>query len=73
MTHKSLQFDKCKGEQFHGTGLLGCYRPITSLLKFYFYGKLSRYHDNQVMFCENTATLAAICQRFFTGKNYKHW
>ena len=73
MAQKSLQSDKCEGEQFNGVGLLGWYSPTMSLLKFHFYGKLSWYHDNQVIFRENTATLAAICQRFVTGENDKHW
>lgn len=73
MAHKSLKSDKCEREQFHGVGLQGWYSTTMSLLKFHFYRKLSWYHDNSVIFGENTASLAAICQRFVTGENDKHW
>jgi len=71
--HKSLQSDKCEGKQSPGVDLLGWYSPTMSLLTFHIYGKLSWYHDSQVIFCENTATLVAICQRFLTGENNKYW
>lgn len=65
--------DKHEGEKFHGEGLLGWYSPTISLLKLPFYGKLSWNHDNQVIFCENTAALSAVCQRPVTGENEEHW